>query len=108
MAERRRELVAIRGEIDSVEPGSADEFPVEIGGGVGDRSQGTVDGRLEQGGRPVDVSEHRTGYPERYGRLQRPGGRLVADRRTQTPHPGGGEVVPSRASAAVPVSRGAN
>src|SRR5258706_16052116 len=74
MAERRRELVAIRGEIDSVEPGSADEFPVEIGGGGGDPSQGTGGGRPEQGGRPVDVGEHRTGHPERYGRPRRPGG----------------------------------
>src|SRR5258706_1956869 len=104
MAERRRELVAIRGEIDSVEPGSADEFPVEMGGVRGDRSQGRVDGRREQGGRPVDVSEHRTGYPERYGRLQRPGVRLVADRRTQPPKHGGENVVASRTCGAVRIA----
>src|SRR5258705_5439485 len=105
MAERRRELVAIRGEIDSVEPGSADEFPVEIGGGVGDRSQRTVDGRLEPGGRPVDVSEYRAGYPGRYGRLQRPGVRLLAAPRAEPPEHSVEKVLSRRTLHAVRITQ---
>src|SRR5207344_1278868 len=105
MAERRGELVAMRGQVDSVEPGSADEPSVEIGGGVGDPGQGAMNGRLQQGGGPTRLSEHRTGYPERHRCLQGPGRRVIADRRAEPPEHRGKDVVASPAYGAVGIAR---
>jgi hypothetical protein len=50
MAERRRELVAMRGAVDPVEPGGTDEPAAGEGGGVCEAGQGAPHGRVQPGG----------------------------------------------------------
>jgi len=105
VAQRRSEVVAMRGQVDSVEPGGAGEPAAEVGGGVGDPGQGAAGGRLELGGGPVDLGEYRPGHPERHRRLQRPRRRFISHGRAEPPEHRGQQVITAPARRGVGITR---
>ena len=105
VAERRGELVAVRGQVDAVEPGGAGELPVQVGGGVGDPGQGAAHGCLKRLARPDHMGQHRAGHAERHRCLQRPGRRVVADGRAEPAEDRGEQVVTAGAGRPVGIAR---